>query len=89
LATLGALILEWADGTRFWLTLAASVALAATTGICVRWTDRENRRILAWKASAPSDDWKRTHRSWELSHAVRAVLFLYGLALLAGALAVR
>jgi hypothetical protein len=49
-------------------------------------TDRQNRRILAWRPDDPPSDWARARATWEASHGVRAALFLAAVGLLAAAI---
>jgi hypothetical protein len=80
------MLLVWAEGTRFWLGLAAFAALMGTMVVFVSVTDRQNRRILAWLPDDPPSDWTHVRARWEASHGVRAALFLAAVGLLAAAI---
>jgi hypothetical protein len=82
----GATLLVWGEGARFGLGLAALVALLGTMVIFVSVTDRQNRRILAWRPDDPPSDWTRVRATWEASHGARALLFLAAVGLLAAAI---
>ena len=86
LTAAGATLLVWGEGARFGLGLAALVALLGTMVIFVSVTDRQNRRILAWRPDDPPSDWTRVRATWEASHGARALLFLAAVGLLAAAI---
>lgn len=79
-------VLSPGNSTSFWLTVSAGGAVLAAFVVFVTITDRQNRRILRWSAGKLPSDWKETRSRWELSHAIRAVLFLVTVGLLAGAM---
>jgi hypothetical protein len=86
LSALVALVLVWAEGAEFWLTLAAVAALVGTMVVFVLVTDRQNRQILAWQPDDLPTDWTHVRARWEASHGVRAGLFLVAVGFLAAAL---
>ena len=86
LAAVVAAVLAAGAGPAFWLTVAAAVALLGAYAVFAGVTDVQNRRIAGWRADAPPADWQATLRRWELSHGIRAALFLLALGLLAGAM---
>ena len=85
-AAVAAAIFAAGVATPFWLTVAAAVALAGTFVVFVAATEVQNRRISRWRIDALTEDWHETRRRWELSHGIRAVLFLFALGLLSGAM---
>jgi uncharacterized membrane protein len=83
---LAAALLVWGKGAEFWLGAAASAALLGSLVVFAAVTDRQNRRILAWRPDDPPSDWARVRATWESSHGVRAALFLAAVGLLAAAI---
>ena len=74
------------SGAGFWLTVAALATVAATMAVFAAWTDPANRVMAQWSADRPplAAGWQ-TRRSWEISHATRALLFLLAIALVLAA----
>jgi hypothetical protein len=77
-------------GASFWLTVAALAMTAATMVVFAVWTDPANRVMAQWSADRPplAASW-RARRSWEISHATRALLFLLAIALVFAAVVTR
>lgn len=85
-ATIAAGIFAADSSASFWLTVAAAGTTLCSLITFVTITGAQNRRILRWSTSEMPDDWKATRTRWELSHGVRAILFLLTASLLAGAM---
>jgi Domain of unknown function (DUF1772) len=85
-ASVVAAVFAAGETAAMWWTVAAAAAVLGTSIVFFAATDVQNQRITRWEPAALPDDWEETRHRWELSHGIRAVLFLIALGCLAGAM---
>jgi hypothetical protein len=81
LSTVGLTVAVWDLGVR-WVVGVAAVLQIAGQVVYFAVTEPVNRQYATWTADTLPDDWRRHRDRWELSHVVRAALFLGAFGLL-------
>jgi uncharacterized membrane protein len=75
-ATLGAVILLWGDGSRADWTIVGMVMLFAGFLTTIMLDLPLNKEFLGWSATNPPQNWEQIRAKWESINKLRALLLL-------------